>query len=279
MVRIVRIDGRFTLDCPIGRGSSGEVWKAFDEARGQTPVAIKILHPEHTKSAKKLERFRLEAETLARLSHPSIAVLVASKLEGDELYIAMELAEGEPLQERLAARREPFPLSEIGALAAELAQAIDYIHAEGVVHGDLKPKNLIVNRRTVKILDFDTGAAGSLFYLAPEQVRNEPIDARTDLFALGTILFELTTFHRPWIRDLYDRPIPYSEGGGDSSLNPPEAIAQRIAVEPRPSPRALRPDLSEEADRAILRALAIDPDLRYNSAAELTEALVDQGST
>lgn len=291
------IDGRFTLGGPLGRGSFGMVWRASDGAQGGAPVALKILFDQHRQDAKRLARFAQEARILARLNHPNIGRLIASRAEGEDIYLAMELIEGETLHGRLelqARRGRPVPLQGVAWLLDQLASAIDYAHAAQVIHRDLKPKNVMVNRSGrppfLKVLDFGIAKVlvgsevepttvgrllGSLMYVAPEQFLARRVDQRADVFALGTLVFEILTLCRPWARDPDQNPLPWTAPLRDGVLNSQLAVARRIAREPRPVPSASRPDLPKAIDVVILKALAIDPESRFATAGAFARAFRD----
>lgn len=279
------IGGRFVLVEPLGRGSFGAVWRAADCENGALPCALKILFDAHRGDPKKLQRFVQEGKILARLDHPNIAKMIAAAHEGDEAYVAMELIDGEPLHTKLethAREGRPIPLEGIAWLTDQLAAAIGYAHAQHVVHRDLKPRNIMVNRRGqrpfLKVLDFGIAKVmvgsevdpttvgrmlGSLMYVAPEQLRGEAIDHRADVFALSTMVFEMLTLHRTWARDEAGLPIRWRSGIGDPVINSHVGIAKRIAREPRPRASSVRADLSDTIDEVLMRGLAIDPADRY----------------
>jgi serine/threonine-protein kinase len=289
------IDGRYTLVAPLGKGSYGLVWSARD--REGEPVAIKLLYAKHKAHRKKLQRFQQEAKILARLRHPNIARLIDSNVECEDAYLAMELIEGDQLHARLdalAASGKKLPLEGAAWIGEQLAAALDEAHRKHVVHRDLKPKNVMVNRPNtapfVKVLDFGIAkmllgsqvdpttvgrVLGSLLYVAPEQLLSRPLDHRVDVFALGSILFELVTMKRAWARDRQGRPLPWKYGAGDEEINSHIAIAKRIAYEPRPRASQERSGVPKAVDRVFERALAIEAADRHDSCLALVAAFRD----
>jgi serine/threonine protein kinase len=291
-----RVDGRYLLRRRLGAGGFGAVWLATDEgAAGLTrEVALKILHPRlHAHGGVVRARFEREAEVLARLDHPSVVKPLAFSVGGEHAYLAMEYVDGLPLDrviKECARREEPLDVKETARIFDELAAAIHYVHGEGVVHRDLKPANVMLVRRGgrafVKVLDLGIARIlapdgrdattvgrmiGSLYYCAPEQLRGEPVDARCDVFALGAILFELTTAHRAFVR--HDgRPVPAHQRAGRGPENAPPAVLARITEGPRPKPSDVREGLPLGLDAVVARALAIDPAARFPSALALAEA-------
>jgi serine/threonine-protein kinase len=288
------IGRRFKLREPLGSGTFGAVWRALDlDTEGQ--VAIKLLHPHHRSDPRVLGRFGQEARLLVELRHPAIAAAIAWSIDPPEPYLAMELVRGETLGERIAdcARRaRPIPLRGIAHLADQLAGAVAHAHERGVVHRDLKPKNVMLNhpgaRPFLKVLDFGIAKVlvgseldpttigrvlGSVFYLSPEQIRREPVDRGTDVFALGTILFELMTLRRAWAKDESGEPLPFHEPIPAIRANVQFAVLHRIAKEARPSPSSVRPDLPRAVDLVLAKALALDPRDRFATASDLALAL------
>lgn len=286
---------RFELEALLGRGSFGAVWKARDQAAGGVPVAIKLLFDKYTNDHRMLGRFVQEAKILERLDHPNITRAIAWSGDPPEVYLAMKLVDGETLDARLeGASREktPLPREGIAWIADQLAAAVSHAHQHGVVHRDLKPKNVMVNRRGARpfleVLDFGIAkmlvgseidpttvgrVLGSVLYISPEQVQGKPIDHRADIFALGTILFEVITLHRAWSRsqdgDFTAYHDPLASGGKNSHVS----VLRRIARDPRPKASALRRDLPPAVDEVLAKAMAIKPEARFEGALELAKAL------
>jgi outer membrane protein assembly factor BamB len=258
----------------LGSGANGTVYKARHVRLGRM-AALKLLHAGGADSAG-VRRFRTEAAAIARLQHPNIvAVYDAGHLDGRD-FIAMELAEGETLSERLSHG----VLREEGALtlARDVAHALAHAHAAGVVHRDLKPDNIIFDRGgQPKVADFglarmddmlaarsegeesELTQAGALLgtplYMSPEQASGQPAEERSDQFALGVILYEALTGKRPF--------------GGDTLG---QVLVDILSREPKP-PRQLNPQLSRETEAICLKALEKDPSRRYASAQALANDL------
>jgi len=261
--------GHFQILEKIGAGGMGVVYRAHDE-RLDRDVALKVL-PEGTladETARK--RFRKEALALAKLSHPNIGAIYDFDTQTGVDFLAMEYIPGVTLSDRLASG--PLSQKEIAHLGTQLADGLGAAHQQGVVHRDLKPGNLrITPDGRVKILDFGlakllrpTGGddltrsisetqatAGTLPYMAPEQLRGEPADPRTDIYALGVVLYELATGRRPFEQRLAT------------------ALAGDIQHKPPPPPGRLNPDLAPRLEEIILKCLEKEQENRYQSAKEL----------
>lgn len=274
----------------LGQGGMGEVFLAEDLRLGRR-VALKFLHPKLAAEPRHLERFQREARSAAALNHPSI-VMIYSVEEAEGLhFLVMELVEGETLADLLSAKG-PFPLEMLLDIALALTRALEAAHGRGIVHRDLKPRNVMVSSEGhVKILDFGvarmvqmddeedgtpetdlTGTGvivGTAQYMAPEQIRGQPVDQRTDLFSLGILLFEMATGQLPF--------------RGSHRL----AVLASILSDAPPPARTLRPDLPHRFDEILALCLAKEPFLRYKSATELRKELeglargdgLDLGST
>lgn len=248
--------GRFRLESRLGSGTYGAVWRAYDQARGR-PVALKILHPERRGHGSSLARFQREAEILSRLDHPNIVRAYAWAHDAEAAWLAMELVEGAPLSLVLGARAElgrPLLLHEVAHVVGAVADAVACAHEHGVVHRDLKPRNVLIGpgdagRVTVldfgvaKLVDTPQGDAttvgrllGSLLYMSPEQLRAEEVGAASDVFALATITFELLTLRRPWALDAHGVPLPARDVPvARDAINNHATVLGRISRGPRPS--------------------------------------------
>ena len=261
------VGGRFRLVRRAGAGGMGVVFHADDLERGG-PVAVKIV----AGSALELERFTREAEVLAGIDDPRIVRYLAHGAHGDARYLALEWLDGEDLSRRLA--RGPMDEDEVLRLAHGLAEALAVLHARGVVHRDIKPSNVFLvggSVDAVKLLDLGvardlsgglgltaTGATiGTPAYMAPEQARGEPVDARADLFALGCLLFESLTGRTPFHAD---HPI---------------AALARLLFEDAPRLADLRPDLGAALTGLVDALLARDRELRPKGAAAVLALLRD----
>jgi serine/threonine-protein kinase len=263
------ISGRYRLEHRIASGGMAEVWQAADEVLGRH-VAVKILHPHLADDDAFVARFRAEAISAARLHHPSIVAIYDTSHEDGAEAIVMELVRGTTLRDQLDGRIVLDP-REVVHIGAEVADALSAAHRAGLVHRDIKPANILLcPDDRVLVTDFgiakvrddpDHTQAGTMLgtvkYLAPEQVRGDPVDGRTDIYALGVVLFEC----------LCARP-PFT---GDN----PAATALARLQHPPPRPSHLRPTIPRGLDAIVLRCLEVDPDRRYPSAAELRAALLE----
>jgi TolB-like protein len=261
----------------LGVGGMGEVYRARDTRLDRT-VAIKVLPAELASSAHGLARFHREARAVAALNHPNICTIhdVDSGETGGRPYLAMELVEGETLHRRL--QRGALPVHEIVDIAIAAADALDAAHAKGFIHRDIKPANIMLTPRGPKILDFGLakgsapavqaasydatrlieapltdpgGTVGTYAYMSPEQLRGEEIDARSDLFSLGLVLYEMSTGQ------------PAFAGAT------PAMVSSAILHAAPPAPRTLRPELPPAIEAVILKALEKDRTLRSQSASEI----------
>ncbi len=291
---MVLFGGRFRLEQKLGEGTFGTVWLALDE-HTQNKVAIKVLREELANKPMVLERFLREAKVLEALDHPNIARAITSGNDGWYRFLAMELAEGRTLYEEihdLAKSTRHCPIEEVRAVVSQVASGLEAAHARSIVHRDLKPSNVMVSRGergpTVKILDFGIAKIalpesdqttigrrlGTLTYMSPEQLMGEIVDQRTDIYALGVLLFEMLTSRRPFLIGQDGFPISLAVTSVPMvDQNSPYAVTHRIAVEPRPLPSRFRSEVGPELDAVVLRALHREKEERYSSALEMMEAL------
>jgi eukaryotic-like serine/threonine-protein kinase len=269
--------GRYEILAPLGAGAMGEVYYARDPQLDR-PVAIKILTSSRA-SAAQLERFQREARAVARITHPHICTVYDVGQVDGVPFLVMELLEGETLGARL--EHGPIPLDRALGFAGQIAAALDAAHRKGVIHRDLKPSNVMLTASGVKLLDFglaklkdieDEGSLqgsterlllteqgtvlGTVPYMAPEQIEAREADARTDIFALGVILYEMTSGRPPF------------EG-----RSPATVMAAILTHDPQPVSSA-RPGVPASVDRIVTKCLAKDPDERWQSAADLMAALL-----
>lgn len=275
------LDQRFVLKNQLGGGGAATVWRATDLATGED-VALKLLHPRYRGIDEAHERLAREASLLASFHHPHIARARAFELSSVQPYFVMSLIEGESMEDELAARSAVdnyFTWPELLRLTEQIVSAVDYAHGRGVIHRDLKPSNLMLDATVwpheVRILDFGIAkmlgahsrnpttqgrVMGTGFYMSPEQARGDPVDARADIFALGVLLFEMTTLRRAWVRNDRGGPVrAFAEPARRNEFNTPGAILSRISEEMRPRPSNFRPGLTGRIDSALVWALAIDP--------------------
>ena len=204
--------GSYRLIDRLGAGGMGEVWRAED-TRLLRPVAIKILSERIANDPEWKARFLREARTIAQLNHPNIATIYSIEQEADKLFIAMELVEGESLAAVLA-RGALEPLETV-RIFRQVAEALAEAHDKGIVHRDIKPDNILLGKRGVKVLDFGIAKqitattdsptltqagliVGTPFYMSPEQALGRPVDARSDLFSVGVVLYEAIAGKRPF---------------------------------------------------------------------------------
>jgi serine/threonine-protein kinase len=254
------LSDRYRVEARIGEGGMAEVYRGFDPVLNRT-VAIKVLLPQFARDAGFLARFRREAQAAARLNHPSIVGVYDTGADGDVQYIVMEFVEGRTLAEFLGAGKRVSPPQAV-ELTEKIAAALGLAHAQGIVHRDIKPANVMVTREgAVKVMDFGiarlqtvetapqtSSVLGTPTYLSPEQAQGQPVDARSDLYSLGVVLYEL----------LAGRP-PFT---GDS----PVAIAYKQVNESPVPPSQLNPDVAPRLDAVVMKALAKNPANRYPSA-------------
>src|SRR6266705_881372 len=265
--------GRYRIEEQIGAGGMGVVYRARDQ-RLDRDVALKVLPPGILADEGSRNRFRKEALALSRMSHPNIAVVHDFDTQDDTDFLVMELIPGMTLEEKLITS----PVAETEALkwVIQLLEGLTAAHEQGVIHCDIKPSNLRVTPDVrIKILDFglakllkhadavsvtmsitqDHGIAGTLAYMAPEQLRGSPPDERTDNYAAGCVLYEITTGQRPFPEKTAPLMI-------DSILNKAPA-----------TPTSLKPALSPGLEYIILKSLDRDPGCRYQSAKEMVADL------
>jgi serine/threonine protein kinase/TolA-binding protein len=265
----------------LGAGGMGVVYKAEDLRLGRA-VALKFLPPEMYSSKTAVDRFEREARTASSLNHPNICTIYAIEEQDDQRFLVMELLDGQPLSEVIAGR--PMPIDTVIELATQIADALDAAHAQGILHRDVKPANILVTRRgRAKVLDFglaklavvarDTAAhdsnptladlklttqgvaLGTVAYMSPEQARGEPLDPRSDIFSMGIVLYEMVTGQQAF--------------PGRTSAVVFDQILNRM-----PAPASLlEANVPKELERIIMKALEKDPDDRQQSAAVIAEEL------
>jgi tRNA A-37 threonylcarbamoyl transferase component Bud32 len=267
-----RVVGSYRIIEKIGEGGMGAVYRAVDEMLDRE-VAVKAIRPELARDPEIVERFRAEAKILARVHHPAIATIYSFFHDGGELFLAMEYVRGRTLSAVLAAAGA-LPWRRAVPLLSTALEGIEQAHRAGIIHRDLKPDNLMLTEDgALKVMDFGiarvpgsnhltrTGLLiGTLRYVAPEQIRGEEVDRRTDLYALGVVLYQMLTGRVPF------------EGPTDFAI-----LKAQIEDPPAP-PRSLVPEIPEGLERIVLKALEKSPDARFQTAGELRAALAGLGS-
>ena len=261
---------RYTIERPIARGGMAEVYLAQDQVLDR-PVAVKVLFEEYARDPSFVERFRREAQNAAALNHPNIVGIYDWGQEHGTYFIVMEYVEGRSLRDIMRAEGQ-IPAMQAAGLAAEIADALAFAHRNGVVHRDVKPGNvLITSTGQVKVADFgiaanptnpsqgltQTGAVmGTATYFSPEQAQGFAVDGRTDVYALGVVLYEMVTGQAPFQADT------------------PVAVAMKHVREAPVPPSHYALDLPPDLERIILAAMAKNLANRYQSAEDMREDLI-----
>jgi tetratricopeptide (TPR) repeat protein len=261
-----RTVGHYEIVSRLGGGGMGVVYRAVDRKLGRT-VAVKFLPPQWSHDEDAKQRFIREAQAASATHHPNICTIHDVEIADDgQLFIVMAYYEGPTLKQRL--ERGPLPVEEALDIATQLADGLAKAHAQGVLHRDIKPGNLILTEDGVRIVDFglatfadavqltaEGSTLGTAAYMSPEQSRGEDADARTDVWAAGVVLYEMLSGHVPF--------------RGSHA----EAIAYAIRHDAPGPLRAGRPEIPEEVEQLVFRALHKDPAIRFQSGRELARAL------
>jgi serine/threonine-protein kinase len=255
-------DRRYLIVRKLGSGGMADVYLAEDKELGRR-VALKLLNERHANDQQFVERFRREAQSAAGLNHPNIVSIFDRGQAEGTYYIAMEYLDGRTLKELLV-RNGPTPVPIAIAYARQILGALAFAHRNGIVHRDIKPHNIVVRQDgRLKVTDFGIARsgtsqmteAGSIVgtaqYLSPEQARGAPVDARSDLYSLGIVMYEMLTGNVPFTGDA------------------PVEVAMKLQTAIPEPPSTLRPDLPHDLDAVVMRALAKDPEQRYGSAEEM----------
>ncbi len=261
------LGNRYQVEARIGAGGMAEVYRGFDPILNRT-VAIKVLLPQFARDTSFVARFRREAQAAARLNQPNIVGVFDTGADGDTQYIVMEFVEGRTLGEFMQTGRRPTPVQS-AEIAQKICAALTAAHAVGVIHRDIKPGNVMVTRDgTVKVMDFGiarvlgpetapqtSAVLGTASYLSPEQAQGSPVDARTDIYSLGAVLYEMLTGRPPFTGDT------------------PVAVAYKQVNETPVVPSQLNPDVPARLDAVVMKALAKNPSNRYQTAEEFSADL------
>ncbi|MFZ6027127.1 MAG: protein kinase domain-containing protein [Chloroflexota bacterium] len=263
--------GKYRLLEPLGRGGMAQVYRAYHPQLDRY-VAVKVLRSDLVEETEFLARFQREARSVAALRHPNIVQVFDADVQDNHYYIVMELLEGDTLKARQNAYRahaERMPLGETARVMLDVLNGLGYAHEEGIIHRDIKPANILLNRRGQAVLS-DFGIAqivggtqytisgalmGTLSYMAPEQGLENRCDPRSDLYSLGIVFYEMLTGRPPFDADT------------------PLAILMKHLNDPLPLPRQINPAIPEAFERVALKALAKNPDDRYQQAHEMAQAI------
>ena len=263
------ISGRYRIEAVVGTGGMAVVYRALDLQENRT-VAIKVLRPEYESDMEFVRRFSREAEAAAKMSHENIVNMLDVGIEGDMRYIVMEYVDGQTLKEMIRDEGRIHPDVAL-RMTIRILAAVDHAHRNGIVHRDIKPQNILVDKQgQVKVADFgiarlkasqttqldpNGSAMGSVHYLSPEQARGEVADEQSDLYSVGVVLYEMLTGHVPF--------------DGDTTIS----VALKHVNEQPASMRTRNSHISRALDEVVMRALCKDKQLRYQSAAEMAADL------
>ncbi len=265
--------GKYEIVQEVGRGSMGTVYSAHDPFSDRL-VAVKVAHPQYVDQSQEGQRFRKlffnEAHAAGTLDHPNIVKIYDADVDGDLCYLVMEFVEGAQTLDEYVMPDRLLSLREIVGVIYKSAKALDYAHRQGVIHRDIKPSNLLLNdERDVKLADFSiamitradskhtqfTGFLGSPLYMSPEQINEQPLTTSTDIFSLGTVMYQMLTGNHPFKAD---------------NLN---AINRRITSEDPPALNSFRTDLPDGLSYTVKRMLGKDPAQRYQTGLDLAADL------
>ena len=261
--------GRYHILEQLGEGGMATVYKAYDTQLDRN-VAVKVLLPMRQKSEKFLKRFEREARALAKLSHPNIVGVIDYGKYEELPYLVMEYVPGGTLKQKLTGK--PMPWKEVAQILAPIACALDYAHQQGIIHRDVKPSNILIAESgepmlsdfgIAKILEADetldltgTGVGiGTPEYMSPEQAQGQPVDARSDVYSLGVVFYEMVAGRKP-----YQADTPY-------------AVVIKHVNEPLPRPKEFIRELPEAVERMLFKALAKKPEDRFQDMASFAIVL------
>ncbi|WP_064439202.1 Stk1 family PASTA domain-containing Ser/Thr kinase [Hoyosella altamirensis] len=262
------LDGRYSIDAPIARGGMSMVYQGMD-LRLDRPVAIKVMDPRFSDDPQFLDRFELEARSIAKLTHPSLVSVFDQGTDQHHVFLVMELVQGGTLRELLR-ERGPMPPYAAAAVARPVLRALSVAHRAGLVHRDIKPENVLISDSgSVKIADFGLVRAiaasgttsgsmilGTAAYLSPEQVSVGSADARSDVYSMGILLYEMLTGETPFT--------------GDNSIT----IAYQRTSADVPPPSSVIAGVPREFDELVKKATARNPDERFSDAGAMASALM-----
>lgn len=257
------LDKRYTILERIGGGGMADVYRAHDKLLDRS-VAVKVLRSQFTNDEEFVTRFRREAQAAARLSHPNIVNIYDVGCDEDIYYIVMEYISGETLKERIQ-REGQLPIEATVRIALEIAEALEHAHQNGLVHCDIKPHNILTTKSgRIKVTDFGIARAvtsatmthtgtiiGSVHYFSPEQAKGAAVGAKSDIYSLGVVLYEMLT-----------GTVPFN---GETPIS---IALKHLQEEPRP-PRESNPDVPPLVEALVLKAMAKDPDLRFGDIGEM----------
>jgi serine/threonine-protein kinase len=261
------LNNRYELQAKIGDGGMAVVYRALDTQLNRT-VAVKILRDTYASDPAFLQRFKREAQSAASLAHPNIVNVYDVGQDGDLNYIVMEYIEGVNLKDMIN-KEAPLPTQQALEITAQICDAIGYAHSRGLIHRDIKPQNILIDRSgRVKVTDFgiaksqgdmtltQTGITlGTVHYFSPEQAKGQPATPQSDIYSIGVVLYELLTGRIPFESDS------------------PVALAIKHIEETPPPPRRYNPNIPPELEQLVLRALSKNPAQRYPSAAAFAQIL------
>ena len=257
------LNGRYEIEELIGTGGMADVYRATDNLLGRT-VAVKILHPQYAKDPVFIQRFRQEAQAAGNLSQPNVVNVYDWGVEGEVYYLVMEYVEGQDLKDIILQGGPLLPERAV-EIALAICAALEAAHAQGIVHRDIKPQNIFVtNDGRIKVMDFgiarsaggtamtQTGTImGTAQYISPEQAQGRTADPRSDLYSLGVVIYEMLTGKVPF-----------------DGENPVSIAYKHVREDPLP-PSMVNPDISPELEAVVMKALAKNPENRYQSTVEM----------
>lgn len=286
---------RFELREKIGTGGFGTVWRAREISDPAREYALKVVELRHAVSDRLRARFMREAQIMQAVEHENVVRAHGLFEDGEQMGLLMELVDGVSLRRVLqlcAAQDQILGYEVIADLTEGICRGVDAVHAHDIVHRDIKPPNIMIERsqdRRVKVVDFgvarDLEASqsdattigrriGSSLYMSPEHILGTRPGKASDIYAIGCVLFELITMRRTWGRSADGHPLSYRSGLRDTGVNDTKQVLERITTEAPPVPSRYRPDAAP-LDAVVARALARDPEARFPSAGALASAVRD----